>query len=114
MSRRPHVGRELLFGCTLAACFGVLLPMATAQTRVRVMAETRIDVAAERAGSSVQVLGVLRDDLGQALPHRELHVFTRQLMDDTATPLADTGVFGAETIPTDERGEFTLTVAWVG
>ena len=114
MSRRPHVGRELLFGCTLAACFGVLLPMATAQTRVRVMAETRIDVAAERAGSSVQVLGVLRDDLGQALPHRELHVFTRQLMDDTATPLADTGVFGAETILTDERGEFTLTVAWVG
>lgn len=101
-----------MFGCVLIAFLGVLLPSATAQTRVRVMAETRIDVAAERAGSSVQVLGVLRDDLGQALPHRELQLFTRQLVDDAA-PLAAEGTFGAQTLLTDERGEFTLGVAWV-
>lgn len=102
-----------MFGCVLFACLGALAPAALAQTHVRVMAETRIDVAAERAGSSVQVFGVLRDDLGQALPGRELQLVTRQLQEgDAAAPSAPPGVFGVSTIATDDRGEFALTVPW--
>lgn len=99
--------------CVLLASLSVLASEAVAQTTVRVMAETRIDVAAERAGNAVQVLGVLRDDLGQALPGRELQIATRQQLDGTDTPLAPAGVFGVVTLVTDERGEFTLSVPFI-
>ncbi|MCB9626594.1 MAG: carboxypeptidase regulatory-like domain-containing protein [Sandaracinaceae bacterium] len=116
MPGRVHVELKQGLVGVLGLLMGVGLSLAwsaegAAQTQVRVLAETRIDLAAERAGASVLVLGVLRDDLGQALPHREVQVTTRPA--DTADSAAvPPGVFGTQLVSTDARGEFTLSVEW--
>lgn len=111
--RATNVSLWVVASLALVCGLGTWPASAHAQAAVRVIAETRIDLAAERAGTTVQVLGVLRDDLGQALPHSALHVSTRPV--DSADALsAPPGVFGSQSLVTDTRGEFTLTVAWVG
>ena len=104
MPGRVHVELKQGMVGVLGLLIGVGLSLAwsaegAAQTQVRVLAETRIDLAAERAGASVLVLGVLRDDLGQALPHREVQVATRPA-DSADSAAAPPGVFGTQLVST--------------
>jgi hypothetical protein len=58
----------------LPVAFALGATTAGAQPRVRVLAESRIELRTERLGDRVRVHGVLRDDLGDEIADQPIHV----------------------------------------
>lgn len=86
----------------LAIVLGSVAASAIAQPRVRVRAETRIELRTHRGTENeVMVRGVLRDDLGAPLGRREVHVRVRDSGGATVADAVRTtdaqGAFGLRT-----------------
>ncbi|MEM9074193.1 MAG: carboxypeptidase-like regulatory domain-containing protein [Myxococcota bacterium] len=87
-----------------------------AQPVVHVRAETRIELQSERDGTFVRFLGVLRDDLGDALPHRRIRVRVVNaadfpiLAEDATTDADGRFAVGAEL----ESGTYTVSARFPG
>jgi hypothetical protein len=86
------------------ACGGLaLFPAGVhAQPAVRVRAESRIELRTEREGGRVVVVGVLRDDLGEALADREVTLRARPTDDASGE---------RRTVRTDEEGRLRAEFA---
>ncbi len=91
--------------CSLLAVLGMVLfasfPSA-AQPRLRVRAETRLELAQERVDSGVHLRGALLDDLGLPLASRELDIEVQ--------PADDPAALVRERLRTDREGRFSLDV----
>lgn len=73
-----------------------------AQPRLRVRAETRLELAQERVDSGVHLRGALLDDLGLPLASRELDIEVQ--------PADDPAALVRERLRTDREGRFSLDV----
>ncbi|MFW6067091.1 MAG: carboxypeptidase regulatory-like domain-containing protein [Myxococcota bacterium] len=83
----------------LAAAAGALGASAVhAQPRLRIRAESRVELRVERGSAALTVRGYLRDDLGNPLPDRRIEL----RMDPTGA-----GAAVRRTARTDERGAFS-------